>query len=329
MVAVIIPAYERGDQLAEALDSLVCQTFHRFVTIVVDDASPSTNIKDTVEQYKSKLTGLCYMRAASNGGPGTARQLGIKAARAMNCEYVMFMDEDDKLFPMSVKLLFDAISVNQADMVSSQIHVEGQYDKFHIIEEDNYIWMHGKIFRLSFLNDNDIFFDPAIRLNEDVFFFKKILMLPQKSWKYHSIDCPTYLWRNNSQSITRADNGDLFTKECIISYIQGIDITIDWCIQHNYDYTPLSQMLSALYKYEQHLKIIAPELGPEQSVLIDKICAYPGFQQAYTNATSNCLYFIERTPRFLKYHNKYYEFDETPLQWAQRHNLNFAIFKKM
>lgn len=329
MLAIIIPSYENGDQLREALDSLHAQTFHRFLTIVVDDASPSDSIKSVVEEYRSKMSGLLYVRADVNGGPGAARQRGIEAAHRMNCDYIMFMDQDDRLFPMSVKLLLDTIQISQTDMVSSCIHLEGKLNEYNVISADNQIWLHGKIFSLPFLIKNDIYFESGIRLNEDVFFFKKISLLPSDQVKSGSIDCATYLWRNNTDSLTRADHGDLFTRESMMDYIKGINLTIEWCVRHNYDYTPISQMMLSLYKYEEHLKIIAPECLDEASELIDKICSYPEFQAAYANAIPNCLYFVERCPRYLKYQNKYYEFAETPLQWARRHQLKFAIFKKM
>jgi glycosyltransferase involved in cell wall biosynthesis len=88
-VSVIIPAYNSGRFLTEAVESVLGQTYPMELTeiIVVDDGS----IDDTpliLERYKSRIT--CLTQA--NKGIASARNRGIEAAGG---EIITFLDGDD------------------------------------------------------------------------------------------------------------------------------------------------------------------------------------------------------------------------------------------
>jgi glycosyltransferase involved in cell wall biosynthesis len=83
--SVVIPTYGRPRFLAEALSSVLAQTYEDFECVVVDDASeePATLPDDPR---------LRLVRRDKNGGPPAARNTGIDAARG---KYVAFLDDDD------------------------------------------------------------------------------------------------------------------------------------------------------------------------------------------------------------------------------------------
>lgn len=87
LVSVVIPAYNSSAYIKEALESVFKQTYANIETIVVDDGS-TDNTKDVVGPYMGRIK---YIYKA-NGGPASARNLGIKHSKG---EYIAFLDADD------------------------------------------------------------------------------------------------------------------------------------------------------------------------------------------------------------------------------------------
>jgi O-antigen biosynthesis protein len=83
--SVIIPTYGRSALLAEAIESVLAQSFTDFECIVVDDASP----EPARLPHDSRLR---LIVRDQNGGPPAARNSGIAAATG---EFVAFLDDDD------------------------------------------------------------------------------------------------------------------------------------------------------------------------------------------------------------------------------------------
>ena len=75
-VSIVIPAYNSAEYLAEAIQSVINQTFHDYEVIVVDDGS-TDNTRDLVESYKDRVR-YVYQ---DNGGASKARNHGIAEAR--------------------------------------------------------------------------------------------------------------------------------------------------------------------------------------------------------------------------------------------------------
>ncbi len=87
LVSVIIPTYNRGWIVCEAVDSVLAQDYPNFEVLVVDDGS-TDNTKDLLGKYKDNIRVL-YQK---NRGVSAARNIGIKKA---NGEYIAFLDSDD------------------------------------------------------------------------------------------------------------------------------------------------------------------------------------------------------------------------------------------
>ena len=87
--SVIIPTYGRSSLLAEAVASVLAQSFTDYECIVVDDASPEApTLPDDPR--------LQLIVREHNGGPPAARNTGMAAARGT---YVAFLDDDDVWCP--------------------------------------------------------------------------------------------------------------------------------------------------------------------------------------------------------------------------------------
>ncbi len=86
--SIIIPVYNRPDELDELLDSLTRQTFTDFEVVVVEDGS-SISSETVCRKYAAQLP-LHYFSKA-NSGPGQSRNYGAERASG---DYLIVLDSD-------------------------------------------------------------------------------------------------------------------------------------------------------------------------------------------------------------------------------------------
>ncbi|MBE9547203.1 MAG: glycosyltransferase family 2 protein, partial [Proteobacteria bacterium] len=90
-VSVIIPCYNQGVYLKEAVDSVLAQTFQDFEVLVVDDGSTDVETVKILEEYKRPKTRIIH---TDNQGLSAARNNGIHEAQG---DYILPLDADDKI----------------------------------------------------------------------------------------------------------------------------------------------------------------------------------------------------------------------------------------
>lgn len=86
-------------------------------------------------------------------------------------EYFMLCDSDDLVLPQAVESLARGIEKEKLDIISSSF-VRHQEDTNLLQDVNNtaITWCAGKIYRASYLKENNIRFHPNLRLNEDSYF---------------------------------------------------------------------------------------------------------------------------------------------------------------
>src|SRR5690348_11401797 len=89
VVSVIIPAYNYGRFIADALRSVQAQSFASFECIVIDNGS-TDNTEQVVRPFLSDER-FIYLKQRHNS-VSAARNKGIQAAKGT---YVAFLDADD------------------------------------------------------------------------------------------------------------------------------------------------------------------------------------------------------------------------------------------
>lgn len=90
-VSVIIPTYNRGQYITQALDSVLSQTYHDYEIIVVDDGS-TDNTQEILKKYDGKFKSIIK----ENQGISKTRNRGIEESTG---EYIAFLDSDDYWAP--------------------------------------------------------------------------------------------------------------------------------------------------------------------------------------------------------------------------------------
>lgn len=86
--SIIVPVFNRPDEVDELLESLCRQTFNDFEVIIVEDGS-TVACKDVCEKYMKKLDLKYFLK--KNSGPGQSRNYGAERSKG---EYLIVLDSD-------------------------------------------------------------------------------------------------------------------------------------------------------------------------------------------------------------------------------------------
>ena len=104
LVSVVIPAYNAGPYIAQAVESVLSQTYPHIECIVVDDGSTD----DTRQRLTPYMDRIRYIWQ-ENQERSAARNRGIEIAVG---EYVAFLDADDWWHPAKVEKQVSALEMN-------------------------------------------------------------------------------------------------------------------------------------------------------------------------------------------------------------------------
>jgi glycosyltransferase involved in cell wall biosynthesis len=108
--SIIVPVYNRPEELRELLESLSLQTFKNpFEMLVIEDGSTISS-KAVVERFAAMLNISYYVK--DNTGPGASRNFGMQKAKG---DYFIFIDSDCILPPQYLKEIDEALKKEAAD----------------------------------------------------------------------------------------------------------------------------------------------------------------------------------------------------------------------
>lgn len=88
LISIIIPVFNTGKYLKEAIDSVFFQTYKNFEIICINDCSTDNSLK-ILSLYKDKIT---IINNDVNMGASYSRNVGIKASLG---DFIAFLDADD------------------------------------------------------------------------------------------------------------------------------------------------------------------------------------------------------------------------------------------
>lgn len=95
LVSAIIPNYNYGRYLGEAVESVLAQTYPNVEVIVVDDGSTDDSLS-VLQRFGDQITVI----SNKNSGVSTARNSGVAASSG---KYVAFLDADDAWLPEKIE----------------------------------------------------------------------------------------------------------------------------------------------------------------------------------------------------------------------------------
>lgn len=117
-VSVVIPCYNYGRFIDDAIGSVLKQTYNDYEIIVVDDGSTDTS---TIEKLHSIKYDKVKVIFSENKGTSGARNLGISNAKG---KYILTLDADDKI---SEHFLEKAVEIMQSQENISVVYPRVKY----------------------------------------------------------------------------------------------------------------------------------------------------------------------------------------------------------
>ena len=118
-VSVIIPSYNSGKFLDEAVQSVVSQTYQNLEIIVVNDGSDDCT-EEVAQKWQVADRRIKYIKHSRNQGLSAARNTGIKNAIG---EYIAFLDADDVWLPKKIEIQIEKIKETNTDLAFSDWYV--------------------------------------------------------------------------------------------------------------------------------------------------------------------------------------------------------------
>ena len=107
--SIVVPVYNRPDEVDELLESLCSQTYKDFEVVIVEDGSNIT-CKDVCDKYAGILSIHYYYK--ENSGPGQSRNFGVERAQG---EYVIIVDSDAVTPPGYMQAIDDELQRQPSD----------------------------------------------------------------------------------------------------------------------------------------------------------------------------------------------------------------------
>ena len=178
LVSIIIPCYNHGRYLQQAIDSILHQTYENLEVIVVDDGS-TDNTREVAMQNKEVKYVYQY-----NQGLSAARNKGISNATG---EFLIFLDADDRLYNEAC-----AINLSYLCQNPNIAFVSGSHDKLYVesgkvqpveirvtsrhyvhLLKSNFIGMHATVMYRKWVFD-EFLFDTKLKACEDYDLYLRI-----------------------------------------------------------------------------------------------------------------------------------------------------------
>ncbi len=98
LVSIVMPSYNTGKYIAEAIESVINQTYKNWELLIVDDCS-TDNTDEIVEPYLTDAR-IKYFKNKMNSGAAVSRN---KALRESKGKWIAFLDSDDLWLPYKLE----------------------------------------------------------------------------------------------------------------------------------------------------------------------------------------------------------------------------------
>jgi succinoglycan biosynthesis protein ExoO len=223
VASVIIPTYNGGPFLADAILSACRQSLSDIEIIVSDDASSDAS-PEIVMELSRRDSRIRLIRSDRNAGPATARNRALTVAGG---EWIAVLDGDDLIHSERLETLIKAAAEDAADIAADDLlffdsdHIEpprtllrGQLAKTaDWLDAADYVranLLYGRdpilgylkpIFRSSLITASGIRYDERLRISED---FNFVLRLMHFGARFRVYPFLMYFYRRHDNSISRS-----------------------------------------------------------------------------------------------------------------------------
>lgn len=231
-VSIIVPVYNVENYIGKCISSIIEQTYKNIEIIAINDGSKdnSGQILDNIAKTENRLKII----HKENAGVSAARNIGIDVAMG---DYIIFVDGDDYLALDFVEYMM-SLAKNGADfclstkcfMTQNEQQTKNEtikiYDAYEatalMLSPDTIIYSPNKIFKKSFLKENNLRFDTSLFYGEGLTFvvtasqYAKVITVGNRKGYYYR--------RNNETSACTNFNIDKIYngEKAVINLISNI-----------------------------------------------------------------------------------------------------------
>lgn len=239
LVSVVMPCYNVADTLAEAVSSVLNQTYETLELILVNDGSTDGETPKLCDSFQEDSRVRVIHQA--NLGLAGARNTGLAAAQG---DYVALLDSDDLYEPEKLALHVDHLAANP------KVGLSFSYSRFLSEAGKPLLLTQGKqvrgirpehvlcrnpvgngstaVLRREVLaavakpqgsESEHEYFDTELRQSEDVEFWLRVIATTQ--WNIEGIDKPLTLYRLNSGGLSANTAEQLASWELFLEKASG------------------------------------------------------------------------------------------------------------
>tara|TARA_B110000046_G_C13025697_1_gene413926 strand:+ start:3919 stop:4932 length:1014 start_codon:yes stop_codon:yes gene_type:complete len=210
LVSIILPVYNVEKYIVKCIQSILRQSYSNFELLIVNDGTLDKSI-EIAGQFKDSRIKIFNKE---NGGLSDARNYGLEKVSG---EYIYFMDSDDWIEPELLTICIDAIESYNSDFIIFGYYLDRESIDGHLIStnkmnhqefvfskkrndlyfETNTLGLMGyawnKLYKTSFLKENNLQFEKGVSLVEDILFNSRVFEISNEivfidKVLYHYID---------------------------------------------------------------------------------------------------------------------------------------------
>lgn len=231
-IAVIIPTYKAHKTIRKTLCSLATQFGVQYNVYLVVDGE-EIGAYDYLKDIFDNIFDIEILYKPTNTGPGLSRQYAIEHTTE---EFITFIDSDDVLH--NVNALHTMLSAFEPEdvVIITPFYQEMEDGSFRLRGSSCLTWMHGKMYRRSFLDKYKIHFNKDYSYsNEDAGFNSMIGLIADsvtERIKLLDLNNLTYVQLKNPNSITNINNREfsrtrLNVEGFVYNKLHAFDYTIN------------------------------------------------------------------------------------------------------
>jgi glycosyltransferase involved in cell wall biosynthesis len=270
-VSVIIPCYNQGQFINEAIDSVLKQTFKDFEIIIVNDGSTDADTVNILNSLDEKYV-LIHTK---NQGLASARNTGIHLSKG---DYILPLDADDKIAPKYLEEAVKVLDLNKkVKVVYSKAAFFGKVQGEWVLPD--YSWermlYQNIIFCSALFRRSD--FDKTIGYNSNMKYgwedWDLWLSILKDGGGVYKLENVMFFYRKHSSSMVENINKD----KCVRTYLEQ-QLIINHCevyLQHYPDPLTLLRELNHLRKEQQQFEKYKADIYGSLSYIIGKAILKP------------------------------------------------------
>jgi len=277
LVSVIIPAYNSGPYLGDAIDSMRAQTVREIEIIVVDDGSTDDSVAVARDRAARDPRVRVIVRAQPSGRPSIPRNEAMRAARG---RYIALLDADD----VSVETRLES-AVNAMTLTGARFAFTDMQRRY---EESGELAPQGQLAAASFVTAAAAYLKKVDEVN-----YLCAPQFPAYLLLYIAVNTSTVTFERSllaeetpwfDESIVRFEDVDLWfrlAERTQFAYVDEVQTLVRKHLQSITATDPVSTRIDGIVVRRKHLARLRPRMSRTEILAAERNIGELQFHVAY------------------------------------------------